>query len=169
MEKAVRKSLWFIIVLVLLLGGGFFVITGFGPSDGPGWKQGFHGRGMPACLQKEIGSFILWKMDRHAKELNLTDPQQKAYNDFRSHMESLMSKAVDARMSVRSQAKEQYGRDVMDLSMMAGVIKKELDAVSNAAGRGLELFSAYYDTLDENQKKQVTAHIREKIDCRRSF
>lgn len=166
MEGTIRKSLIAIILLVLVLGGGFFIITGFGPGESHGWKRGFQGRGMPACLQKEIGGFILWKLDKGAKELDLSDVQQKSYDAFRSHMETVLSQAVDARMAVREQAKSQFDQEIMDLSLLAGTAKTQLDAVSGAVSQGLGLFSAFYNTLDDKQKKAVTARIKERHQCR---
>lgn len=156
----------FVILVILITGAGFWVITGFGPA-GPGFKGRCFGRGMPACMQKEIGAFFLWRMDREAGSLGLSDVQQQRYNAFRSQLETFMDRGMEARSSIREQAKSEFRKEVMDISVVALAVKSRIGDVSSGMDRNLELFVEFYNTLDDDQKKQLSDHIREKAQCRR--
>ena len=69
------------LLVIIVSGFSFVMITGAcgrGLMSGPniGFHR-FHKRGMPPFMHKEIGSFILWRMDKEIKTLDLSETQQK--------------------------------------------------------------------------------------------
>ena len=63
------------IILLLLLLAGFGLVSAYGPLGDScrGFNPRFHGRGFfPGGHSKDMADFILWRMDKKAKELNLT-------------------------------------------------------------------------------------------------
>ena len=70
-----------ILSLMVLVGIGTTMTYGPRGSWAKGFPPGFHGMGChpgPHGHGEDIADFILWKMDRHVKELNLNDAQKKA-------------------------------------------------------------------------------------------
>jgi len=67
------------LLVIIVSGFSFVMITGAcGPGSDPamGFNR-FHKRGMPPFMHKEIGSFMLWRMDKGIKTLDLSETQQK--------------------------------------------------------------------------------------------
>jgi hypothetical protein len=54
-------------------------------------------------------------------------------------------------------------KDNPDVAVMTGRMKTKIGDVSGAMQKNLDLFTAFYESLDGKQKKQVMADIRERM------
>ncbi|MCK5313427.1 MAG: hypothetical protein KAJ62_15030, partial [Desulfobacteraceae bacterium] len=120
-----KKKKTFVIVSISLLviivsGFSFVIITGAcgrGPMHGPMGHHGFHKRGMPPFMHKEIGSFMLWRLDKGAKALDLSETQQQQYNTFRSKLEETMEEGLKTRIEFKTQTMAEFDKENPDLAI----------------------------------------------------
>ncbi|HMK64395.1 MAG TPA: hypothetical protein VK564_01290, partial [Thermodesulfobacteriota bacterium] len=94
------------ITFLVLIIGGYGLVSAFGPWGGPcgGFAprfqaQGFHSR----AFQQDMVEFILWKLDKKAKEMNLTGPQKIKYEAMRDNLESRFAKFQGERQKMKDQ------------------------------------------------------------------
>jgi|APSaa5957512622_1039677.scaffolds.fasta_scaffold02198_9 hypothetical protein len=71
----------------------------------------FHKRGMPPFMQKEIGNFILWRMDNGFETLEMSDAQQDQYDKFCSRLEKSIETGVETRMGFKKQAMLEFEKE----------------------------------------------------------
>lgn len=142
---------------------GLVLIAG---AFGPG--HAFHKRGMPPFMKKEISEFVLWKMDKSAKDLNLSNIQQEKYSSFRKKMEATINTGIETRLGFKEQAKAEFEKEAPDLSSLTLDLQSHIEQTSSQLSENLALFNTFYNSLDASQKKQITDHIKEKHrSCRR--
>ncbi len=157
------------LIIIIASGFGFVMATGaheFGPEKG---FSRFHKRGMPTFMQREISGFIIWRMDKGFGDLNLSEVQQKLYEQFRNQLEKTMINGIDSKVEFKKQAVEEFEKEIPDLSIMVQKVQLEADFLNEQLSKNLTLFSAFYDSLDNSQKKEITDHIKEKMAYRHSF
>ncbi|MCK5695138.1 MAG: hypothetical protein KAH62_00765 [Desulfobacula sp.] len=156
-------------LLVMVASGfGFVMITGacgFNSAHG----QEFHKRGVPTFMQKEIGSFILWRMDKGIGILDLSDTQQKLYDGFRSRLQETMEKGMETRLEFKKQALLEFEKVSPDLSVMAVAIQSHVEKMSSSLSQNLTLFIDFYTSLDSNQQSMITQKIKERIEDRKKL
>jgi Spy/CpxP family protein refolding chaperone len=126
--------------------------THFGP---------FHGRhdGEMACL-------ALKRLDSRVKELNLTPVQQARYDEFRTNVKEQLLAAKEGRRQFREIARTELAKEVPDIAALNAVMKTKIERGSAALRNDLDLFTAFYATLDEGQKQKVVAGIRKRMAAR---
>jgi hypothetical protein len=172
-EKIV--SILSISLLVIVISGfGFVMVSGACGVDlfqGSSFhkRSGFHKRGMPPFLQKEIGNFILWRMDKGFETLEMSDAQQDQYDRFRSRLEKTIETGVETKMEFKKQALMEFEKETPDLSVMALEIKSHVDTMSSELSKNLSAFADFYNTLDSDQKNKITETIKEKMEERKRF
>lgn len=165
-----KKKKTFVIVSISLLvimasGFGFVMITGAcGPASDPamGFNR-FHKRGMPPFMHKEIGSFMLWRMDKGIKTLDLSDIQQKQYNSFRSKLVAFMDNGLKTRIEFKQQTMAEFDKENPDLAVISGKLKADIELMSESLSENLALFTLFYNALDDKQKKIITEKIKQRI------
>jgi len=85
------------LLLTLAVVVGISATMAYGPrgSWARGFPPGFHGMGChPGPHGEDIADFIMWKMDRHVKELNLTDAQKKEYERSKEDIRAGIADAI---------------------------------------------------------------------------
>lgn len=152
-------------LLVIVASGVVFVmIAGAFGFDSIHGERRFHKRGMPLCLQKEVGSFILWRMDKGAQALGLSENQQKRYDDFRSRLEKTMEKGMETRLEFKKQTLLEFEKDTPDLSVVAVTAESHVNMMSASLSENISLFTKFYNSLDKGQQKKITDRIKEKFE-----
>lgn len=140
----------------------FVMIAGaFGP-------KGFHKRGMPHFMKKEISEFVLWKLDKTAKDLNLDKTQQKNYNTFREGLEQTINTGLETKLDFKKQAWAEFDKDTPDLSSITTNLQSHIEQMSSKFSESLTLFNTFYNSLDASKKKQITDLIKEKHQARKN-
>jgi hypothetical protein len=124
---------------------------------------------MPPFIQKEIGDFVLWRMDSGIETLGLSKEQQARYDAFRLRVEEAMEKGMDTRLAFKKQALLEFEKQTPDLSVMAVEIKSHVEMMSSLISKNLTLFSNFYASLDGNQKTKIIMKIKERIKMMKDY
>ena len=149
-----RKKM--VIGLVFL---GTFLVGGLGfvaCHRHPGFcGRGFHG--------KEFPKHVLEKMDSEVKELDLTEPQQETYQKIRARVEEELAEMARERKAVFAEVKREMDKDTPDLEVLADLLKSRVRRFPDRIDFFIGQFMEFYDVLDEEQKKKVTDHLKDKF------
>lgn len=142
----------------------FTVVTGVGVAMafGPGgcFGKGFH-HGM--FKDKDCAESIIAKMDKEAIELNLTGPQKEQYDIIRGTLKTHLSEAIEKRRTHMGEIGAEMAKDIPDLAGLAMGFKNNIQDAALAMQSHIDDFSAFYNSLNNEQKKKVASHIREKM------
>jgi hypothetical protein len=142
----------------------FTVVTGAGVAMawGPGgcFVKRFH-HGM--FKNKDCAGFIIEKMDKGVAKLNLTGAQKEQYNKIRGSLKTHLSEAMEKRKTHMDEFSAEMAKDVPDLAGLATDLKNNVQHASLAVQAYIDDFSAFYNSLNDEQKKKIANHIREKM------
>ena len=167
-KKKITLIAGFSVLILAVSGFGFVMITGaFGYDSSHGYP--FHRRGIPPVMQKEISEFILWRVDKGAKELDLSQVQQQQYDKFRNLLQETVEKGFQTRMALREKGMLEMEKPVPDLSIMALEIKTHVETMASSISEGLKRFADFYNSLDTDQKAKISRQIKERIQAHRNF
>ncbi len=125
---------------------------GFGPFHC--WRDG------------DTACFMLKRLDAKVQELNLTPVQQAKYDDLRAHVKEQLLAAKEGRRQFRDVARNELAKDVPDIAALNAMMKQKIGRGSAALQNDLDLFTAFYSTLDEGQKQKVVAGVRKRMALR---
>ncbi len=156
------------LIVILISGFGFVMVSGACGFD-LFQKSSFHRRTMPPFMQKEVGNFILWRMDKEFETLEMSEAQQNLYDKFHSRLQETIELGVKTRMEFKKQALLEFTKENPDLSVMAIEIKSHVEMMSSALSKNLSLFSDFYNSLDSDQKSKITEKIKEKMEDHKRF
>lgn len=170
-----RKKKYFIIsgiILFIMLITGFGLVAAWGPSNcfDRDFQPGFHGSGFhPGFHGKDFSEFILWRLEKKVKELNLSDSQKEKFEKIQASIEPHLAEGMDGLRRLIEEMLAEMNKEDPDVKVLAGKIKKKIEEISGFMDENLDLFVEFYNDLDNNLKAQVLEGIREKIGkCRRS-
>ncbi len=152
---------------LFIIGAGLAVFAGacgFDPSPRDRFHQGPFQRFHQGPFHEDIRDFMLWRLDKEIGKLNLTPPQDKAYQTLRSHVETLAAEAFKQRSEFRTQASAELNSPSPDLVKMTDQVQLHIQAMSGSIIQGIDLFENFYLSLDDNQKKIVAGHIRKRME-----
>lgn len=153
-------------ILLIILLAGFGLVAALDNSWG-----GFHpGRGFHHGFdKKDIAEFMLWRMDKKMKDLNLSGGQQEKYNQIRSNIEKHLTKGMDDRKMMLDTFHGEMSKEKPDVRLLVDMIKKKIDELSGLMGENLDLVAGFYESLDDDQKNKVLNAIRERMESRHSW
>lgn len=158
-----------VLLIILLTGLGLFAAGGTWEGPSRGFHPGFHGRGVHSGFGGEdFLEFTLWRMDRRAKALGLSDVQKKKYDEIRARIESQFREGIDDRKNMIEKFHTEMNKDNPDIAALADSVKKKVKVISEFMEENVDLFVGFYNTLDDNQKRQVIDAIRDRMKHHRS-
>jgi hypothetical protein len=168
---------------LLILGIGMFLPgcrggpMGF-PIGGPmGFPMGGPGGPPPDMHGKRPEAEMLERLDKTVKSLNLTEEQKVKFDLLKSKLqEKHKHMERDCKENNKFDFMTELKKDNPDVNMMAGKFKEDIDMMStkckedidrqaNDTKETLDLFTAFYNTLDENQKKILIDKAHKKINA----
>ncbi len=129
----------------------------FGRGGGGGWFHGGHGRA------GDMRGFALFRLDEKVNSLNLTAPQKEKYNAFRASIKDHFSQAIEDHKALRASLRAEMAKETPDVAGLTEKVKARIQEVSGAMQNNLDLFAAFYASLDNNQKKQLVKGIQERM------
>lgn len=148
----------YIIIGAVILFIGILAALGVTAACGPHghWHKGFHSR----FHCGDVTDFVLWKMDRHVKDLNLNEDQRQEYDRVRGQIKTNITEAMEKRREFHGIVGAELSKENPDLKSLADLVKKRLEKMPSLIGEPLDLFVEFYNILDENQKAKVIERLR---------
>jgi hypothetical protein len=117
----------------------------------------------PGTHGEDIAEFILWKMDRHVKELNLTDTQKKEYAKSKEEIRAGITEAIERKKDFHRIVHEEMAKENPDIDALAGLMKARSQNIPDMVSKPIDLFVNFYNLLDENQKASVIEMLRARM------
>jgi hypothetical protein len=154
------------IFLLLVLIVGYGLVSGYGPwGEGcGGFPPGFPGRGFhSAGHHKEMSEFILWRMEKLAQGLNLTEVQKAKYEELKNNLKSHLSSGFGERQRIKAQFMTELNKENPDMQGVVKSVKTKINDHSGFLTKNLDLLANFYDSLDNAQKRSVNQEIRERM------
>ncbi len=159
----------------VFIGSGIFLfvtlIVGYGLVVGSPWgdpggtfPSRFPGRGFhSASHQKDVAEFILWRMDKLARTLNLNESQKTKYEELKNNISSRMSTGFEERQQLRARFLEEMNKENPDVQGLVESVKTRINDFSGFLSKNLDQLADFYDSLDGDQKRLINAEIRERM------
>jgi len=150
-----------IVSLAILVGLGATLAYGPPGSWGKGFHPGFQRAGFHSKHHgEEMSEFILWRMDRHMKALDLSQEQEGRYEEMREQIKNSLAGLMEERRRFHEMMREEMNKDKPDIEALANLIKGRLEKMQAQISGKLDLFVEFYGLLDPDQKAQVIDMIR---------
>lgn len=151
------KSKWKVVgivtgVLMLLAVGSLYA---FGP--------------FPYCGEGRFQDRILAHIDDRVEDLNLSEAQQKTYEDIRGRLESNFTEAAAGRKAVFVEIERELNNENPDVEVITGLVKEKLERMPKFMGANLDLLAEFYNMLDDEQKAKVVSKARKRMERCRQF
>ena len=108
-------------ILLIMLLTGFGLVAALDNSWG-----GFHPMRSfhHGFDKKDIAEFILWRMDKKMKDLNLSGEQQEKYNQIRSNIDKHLTEGMDGRKMMINTFHGEMSKEDPDVRLLVDMIKK---------------------------------------------
>ncbi len=168
------------IVLLIMLLTGFGLIAAWGPCGGfdrgfhsefrgKGFHPGFHSKGFhPGFHNKDFSEFLLWRLDKSVKELDLSEEQKEKYNEIRVRIETHLTEGMEDRKRLMEEFHTEINREDPDVRLLAESLKKKIKEISGFMEENLDVFMEFYETLDDAQRDRVIDAIRDRMEHHRT-
>jgi len=157
-----KKKHFIITGAILFL--GIVVACGFHGFGDRGYHTGFCGKGPhPKFIGKNFSEHVLSRMDEKVEDLNLSENQKKEYEEIRLEVKEKITMAMEKRKENFIQLQNEINKDKPDINAMAEVAKKQFNKMPAFMADNLDLFTKFYNILDEDQKTKVIETMRKKM------
>ncbi|KPK22368.1 MAG: hypothetical protein AMK69_19990 [Nitrospira bacterium SG8_3] len=145
-----------ILSLLVLTGLGFTAACGPHGRWHKGYHHGFH--------SEDVADFILWKMDKHVKELNLNDTQNQEYEQIKEQVKVSIKDAIERRREFHRMMHEEINKEYPNLNNVANLARERLQKMPDIIGKNLDLFMDFYNrVLTDEQRTKVIEMIRSRF------
>jgi len=154
------------ILFLVLVVSGFGLVSAYGPWGGPcgGFPHRFHSRGFHSeAHHKDMAEFILWRMDKKAKELNLTSSQKAKYEAIRENLKIHFTEFQTEHQKMKDQFHQEMSKENPDIKLLIGFAKTKVNELSGFMNKNLDLLLNFYASLDNHQKAMINDEIKERI------
>jgi len=151
--------------LVLVI-AGYGLVSAYGPwsyAYGP-FHPRFHERGFHSeAHHKDMADFILWRMDKKAKELKLTASQKTKYEAIRENCKVHFTEFLTEHQKMKDQFHKEISKEEPDIKLLVGSAKTKVNEMSGFLNNNLDLFQDFYSSLDNRQKVMIIDEIKERM------
>lgn len=152
-------------VLLIMLFTGFGLVAALEPWRGFPPGKGFH----HGFDRKDIAEFLMWRMDKKMKDLNLSEGQKEKYNQIRSNIEKHLTEGMDDRKMMMDTFHREMDKENPDVRLLAKMVKTKISEVSDLMRENLDLLVGFYESLNDNQKNKVLNAIRERMEAHQKW
>jgi hypothetical protein len=157
--------------LVLVI-AGYGLVSGYGPWGGPcgDFPHRFHhARGFHSeAHHRDMADFVLWRMDKKAKELKLTALQKAKYEAVKENFKGHFPGFLAEHQKMRDQFHKELNKEDPDVKFLVESTKIKMNELSGFMNKNLDLLLDFYNSLDNHQKRMVIDEIRERMKYHRS-
>jgi hypothetical protein len=164
------KHTWIIVGAVLVSLG---LLAGCGPhglcdrvfSDRDSGERGpFHKRWGPhRFADKDISEHIMKRFDERVEKLDLSEDQQKSYEEIRSKVETSLQETKEEHQKLFEELRGEINRENPDMKLAANLVKDRVKDMPDHLSQIVDYFMEFYNVLDEDQQAQVLDEMRDKI------
>jgi hypothetical protein len=161
-----KKTFLGAMFLSLLVATGIGAILACGPNGewGKGFHPGFHRMGFhPGPRGEDVADFILWKMDKHVKELDLNEAQRQEYEKAKGEIKATIAEGMKRRMEFLDILRDEMSKENPDMDALASLVKERVNHLPDMVSKNIYLFMSFYNTLDGDQKAQVIEMFRHRM------
>ena len=158
-----KKTIIGALILSLAVLVGIGATMAFGPrgSWARGFPPGFHGMGChPGPHGEDVADFIMWKMDRHVKDLNLNEAQKKEYERIKEETRAGIAGAIEKRKEFHGIVQAEMNKENPDINALAGLMKERAQHIPDMVSKPIDRFVDFYNLLDEDQQARVIEMFR---------
>lgn len=106
---------------------------------------------------------MMWRMDKMADELKLNAGQKEKFGKLRTGIQSHVGEAMKDRSGLRDEIRAEMGKEIPDVTDVSRKAKKAIQGMSVSIQESMDLFAAFYTSLDNDQKKKVAGAIQERM------
>jgi Spy/CpxP family protein refolding chaperone len=160
-----KKTLIGVLVASLVVAAGIGALTTFAP-DGA-WGKGFH----PGCHRagfhphgEDVADFILWKMDKHVRDLDLNETQKQEYEKVKDLIKVTVAEAMERRVEFHGILRDEMSKEKPDMNALASLAKERANLIPEMVSKHIDTFLDLYNTLDESQQAQLIEMFRSRMD-----
>ena len=157
MKKRKKYLIVGTVILSLLVLTGLGFTAAYSPHGR--WHKGYH----HGFQSEDVTDFILWKMDRHVKDLNLDDSQRQEYENIKAEVKANITAAMERRREFHDMVHNEMRKENPDLNALAVEVKKRLETVPDLIGENIDLFLRFYNVLNGEQKAQMIEMFRSRM------
>ena len=144
-------------VLVIALFGASILFSSCGYHRFP--HRGFHHR----SHGKGLSEHIMKRMDKKVKKLDLSEAQQKRYEEIRRNIANDLSEMADNHRDFFRELKREIDRENPDMDAVANLVKQRIKRMPGMMEEATDYFMDFYNALDDNQKAKVIDEMRKKM------
>ena len=135
-------------LVVLLLAAYSFGSGGFGHG---------HHHGM-------MKDFVLWKLERIGKDLNLNPAQQAKWDTFQRDLVTNIDDRMGKRKDIHETVKSELEKGTPDISKVTGIIHGQIDDRAQLVHQMVDRIAEIYSDLSPEQRKLLIDKIEQMHD-----
>jgi hypothetical protein len=117
----------------------------------------------PGPSAKALADCILSRLDRHVDSLNLSEDQKKKYAEIKARLRANLKRGMEKRRQVIKELRSEMGKETPDIQKMTSLIKGGMRDFPAHMEENLDLFTAFYLILNQDQQANVMNKIRDKL------
>lgn len=153
----VSRVLFINVVLVaVVLGTGFLASCRHPDFHGGSYHHRHDKKGFPG--------FFFKRLDRHMEDLNLTEEQNRKYEEIKAMAKEDFKNGMEKREIFFEALEEEINQQDPDMNVIADLMKERIEAFPALINKHLDALVEFYNLLDEDQKAEVLEHFRDHLD-----
>jgi hypothetical protein len=114
----------------------------------------------PGPHGEDVADFIMWKMDRHVKNLNLNEAQKKEYERIKEETRAGIAGAIEKRKEFHGIVQAEMNKENPDINALAGLMKERAQHIPDMVSKPIDRFVDFYNLLDKDQQARVIEMFR---------
>jgi hypothetical protein len=106
---------------------------------------------------------VLSRMDSRVEKLELSESQQQKYEEIRLKVKANLDKGKEERRKFFSDLQNEINKENPDINALAALVKTKFSHGPTHLNDNLDLFTEFYNILDEEQKDILLERLRKKM------
>jgi Spy/CpxP family protein refolding chaperone len=108
--------------------------------------------------------FMMYRLDKLSKELNLTPDQQAKMDSFKQDLGNTIDQKFEKRKEVRDAIRAELSKPNPDITKIQPLIDQQIDDMAQSAHQMVGRMSEFYGQLTPDQQKILTQHFLDRMD-----
>jgi hypothetical protein len=157
-----------VLVLIIMFSAALFIGNLAGCRSERFGNGGFHpsfcGKGFPPrFLDDGFPEFVEKRVDEHVEELGLSESQQQDCKALRNQLKTMAAEGVERRREFFNQIRDEMDKENPDVNAIAALVKTHINHIPATIQGHVDLFVAFYNILDDNQRATIIERARKRI------